>query len=671
MVEAPLWRDHVPVTTDKVDLLKASTADDGNGPELATPDLDKAALDPAGLARPDLDPAGLDPAGLDDPQPDDPQPNDADLLAAEPGEADTDEASDADLPDTPLVRALTTLRDALADLKLPLAVPGVDLARKEQSTLVDQLDDYLLPRLKQLDAPLLAVVGGSTGAGKSTLVNSVLRRQVTRSGVLRPTTRSPVLVHHPDDEHWFNTSRILPSLARITGDDPEPDPETIKHKIGAVRLVDSDAVPAGLALLDAPDIDSVVDANRELANQLLSAGDLWLFVTTAARYADAVPWDLLRTASARGTSVAVILDRVPPEAVEEVRSDLAGMLARNQLADAPLFTIPEVALESDLLPSNVVAGLRDWFLELASSAAARQQVVRRTLDGALDSLGNRVPGLAGAADDQADADATLRREVAEAYTEADRHLEAGLTDGTLLRGEVLARWQEFVGTGEILRGLESAVGRLRDRLVAVVTGKSAPSEPLGQALQSGVAALVTAQAADASERAVLRWRAHPAGAPLIGPHPADMARLSPDFDDHLDRMVRDWQGYVLELVRAQGAAKRSQARYLSFGVNALGIALMVLVFASTAAIPTGAEVGVGAGTAVVGQKVLEAVFGDQAVRKLAAEARKDLLRRVDLLLAEEKERLFQLLRTAGVDAEAGQRLRAAGDGVQNARGQEL
>ena len=49
-------------------------------------------------------------------------------------------------------------------------------------------------------------------------------------------------------------------------------------------------------MLDTPDIDSVELANHELAGQLLGAADLWLFVTTAARYADAVRWDYLATA---------------------------------------------------------------------------------------------------------------------------------------------------------------------------------------------------------------------------------------------------------------------------------------------------------------------------------------------------------------------------------------
>lgn len=95
-----------------------------------------------------------------------------------------------------------------------------------------------------------------------------------------------------------------------------------------------------MALLDAPDIDSVVSANRAIAARLLSAADLWLFVTTAARYADAVPWDLLRTAADRGTSVAIVLDRIPAEAIDEIRPHLATMLREQGLPTAPIFTVP-------------------------------------------------------------------------------------------------------------------------------------------------------------------------------------------------------------------------------------------------------------------------------------------------------------------------------------------
>ena len=89
-------------------------------------------------------------------------------------------------------------------------------------------DDYLLPRLRQMDAPVLMVVGGSTGAGKSTLVNSLVGSVVSPAGVLRPTTRAPVLVCHPEDVRWFEDDRILPHLARSTGDAPAPAPGTLQ-----------------------------------------------------------------------------------------------------------------------------------------------------------------------------------------------------------------------------------------------------------------------------------------------------------------------------------------------------------------------------------------------------------------------------------------------------------
>ncbi|HEV2088631.1 MAG TPA: hypothetical protein VGR21_09995, partial [Cryptosporangiaceae bacterium] len=345
-----------------------------------------------------------------------------------------------------LVEALTAVRDRTAALRLGLEAPGADAARQVAATLVGQADDYLLPRLRQLDAPLLAVVGGSTGAGKSTLVNTLVGAEVSPPGVLRPTTRSPVLVCHPDDVRWFASTRILPGLARTTGE------ASGDAGAGTVRLVTHPMVPPGLALLDAPDVDSVVTENRELARQLLAAADLWLFVTTAARYADAVPWDLLRTAEERGTALAVVLNRVPTEGVEKIAGHLTAMLTDGGLSGTTLFTLPELPAGADLGPGGdltpVVAPLRAWLDRLGRDAAARGELIRSTLDGALRSLGLRVSTLAAHVDTQlATADA-LRREADERYAAARRDIEDGMRAGSVLRGEVLARWHEFVGTGE-------------------------------------------------------------------------------------------------------------------------------------------------------------------------------------------------------------------------------
>ena len=341
-----------------------------------------------------------------------------------------------------LTEPLSRLRDDLRAVRLELDVPGAEEARNGRDDLIAQVDDYLLPRLRQMDAPALIVVGGSTGAGKSTLVNSLVGSVVSPAGVLRPTTRAPVLACHPDDVRWFEGERVLPGLPRVTGG---------AGGAGTLQLVPTAALPEGLALLDSPDIDSVLAENRALANQLLAAADGWLFVTTAARYADAVPWEFLRSARERGTALSVVLNRVPEDADREVPAHLRQMLSDERLGDTDVLVVPEVALEGELLPGDALWPVRAWLDGLAADAQARAALVRRTLRGALASLPVRAALVERAAVDQLSAAAELRAEADAAYAEALREVEAALRSGSLLRGEVLARWHEVVGTGDVMR----------------------------------------------------------------------------------------------------------------------------------------------------------------------------------------------------------------------------
>jgi energy-coupling factor transporter ATP-binding protein EcfA2 len=562
-----------------------------------------------------------------------------------------------------LAAALSVVRDRVAAVRLGLELPDAAAARRSRDEVVRQVDDYLLPRLAQLDAPLLAVVGGSTGAGKSTLVNTLVGADVSPAGVLRPTTRSPVLLCASEDAGWFTPGRILPGLARVTssteGADGDGGPRSL-------RVVPHPAVPAGLALLDAPDVDSVVAGNRELAAQLLAAADLWIFVTTAARYADAVPWDVLRTAEQRGTALAVVLNRVPPHAMAEVSGHLGAMLAENGLSRAALFTVPEVPLAAGRIPPEAVAPLRGWLLGLAADAVARAEVVRGTLDGALRSMSQRVPALARAADDQSIAAAALRDEVDAQYAAAAREVDDGVRGGSVLRGEVLARWQEFVGTGELLRGLQARVGRLRDRVTAAITGRPLADAEVAQAVESSLESLIRAAADRAAEHTADAWRVRPGGSDLLGGGHARLARVSPEFPERLRDEVRAWQGDVLAMVTEQGAERRTAARLASFGVNGAGLVVMLAVFAQTGGL-TGAEVVVAGGTSALSQKVLEAVFGDGAVRALAAEARQELVERVERLLAAEADRFRALVDAAAPAPDAAPRLREAAADLEQAR----
>ncbi|HZK05648.1 MAG TPA: dynamin family protein [Actinomycetaceae bacterium] len=561
--------------------------------------------------------------------------------------------------------ALTELRDLLASLRLPLRVEGATIAASERDGLVRQLDDYILPRYESLDAPLLAVVGGSTGAGKSTVVNSLLGIRVAASSAIRPTTRRPLLVHHPDDEDWFTGARILPGFPRVRiSPDAAPTP-AIGSSQQELEIRATSRLMRGLALLDAPDIDSVVDENRATANQLLAAADLWLFVTTAARYADAVPWELLREAATRDIVVGVVLNRVPEDDMADVEKDLVSRLEQAGLDTAPLFTIPEIPLPGGLIPGEYVGPIREWLGGLATDANARSAVIRRTLAGAVSSAMDRVDGVADAAADQARAVNHLESEVNRARGEALRRVEKAAGDGSLLRGEVLARWQEFVGTAEWFSKLQEGIGRLRDMVADFVRGRPRQTEQVEAAVEDSLLLLLHAEARQAVNDIDHAWRFEGGGgSALLG---SALAGLPDDetLRAEISGQVVGWQRDVLTLVRNEGADRRTKARALSTGVNALGLTLIIGIFASTGGL-TGAEVATAGGTAAASQALLVAVFGEDAVRRMATTARERLNDRAQAVLAWYLGPFYAAIDSLDVEVEAAERLRSAVDEIRRA-----
>jgi len=464
-----------------------------------------------------------------------------------------------------------------------------------------------------------------------------------------------VLVCHPDDLSWFEDDRILPGMSRTRG---------VSTTAGSLQLVPTTALPAGLALLDSPDIDSVLAENRALANQLLAAADGWLFITTAARYADAVPWEFLRAARDRGTTLSLVLNRVPEDAGREVPAHLRQMLETEGLPEAEVLVVPEVALADDLIPAPALAPVRAWLDDLAADAQARAALVRRTLRGALASLPARAAVVENAVVQQLSAAAELRAEVDTAYAAAGQEVEAALRSGSLLRGEVLARWHEVIGTGDAMRALESRVGWARDRLRSLLTGKPSDDGELREAVENRVEAVVRAAAERAAERTARAWRERLAGQALLA-EGRGFDRASVELQTKTEEEVRAWQGVVFDLVQAEGASKRATARLASLGVNGAGLTVMLAVFAHTGGL-TGAEVVVAGGTSALSQKVLEAIFGDQAVRALAAQAREDLFARVEHLLREEAARFDALLDEAAPEAESFARLHGAVESIRRA-----
>lgn len=502
-------------------------------------------------------------------------------------------------------------------------------AAAEAEAVADQIDDYILPRLANIDAPLLAVVGGSTGSGKSTLVNAIVGRQVSTSGVIRPTTRQPVLVANPGDSEWFNSGHVLPGLAREQGEAGANPSAT------SLRTVASEAVSPGLALLDAPDFDSIDDRNRALASQLLAAADLWVFVTTPSRYADQLVWNFLHDAAGRDIEVIVVLNRVDEDALATVPDDLRRMMAEAGLGQATLFTVPDHGQVEGLLPEELVAPLRGHLQRLAEDAAARRSMAAKTVQGALGSVAERVERLAVERQRQEEFGAQLGETFDGNYLRARDQVIDATSDGNLLRQEVLQRWQDFVGTSDAFRSIERWYSMAVDRIGSFFTGRPAPVREVETEIEAGLHAVVV----DAAETAATRsWSHLGSAAPELraSSDPA-LAHADADINGQAAELVRQWQAGLVESIQETAGDKRKRARIMSLGLNVITVALMLVVFASTAGL-TGGEIAIAGGSAVMGQKLLETIFGEDTVRRMARQAREDLDTRIHALLAGERAR---------------------------------
>ncbi len=340
----------------------------------------------------------------------------------------------------PMVEVIEDLLVNLEAAPLALEAPGVQEARSLRTRLVAQVRNHLIPRLREVAAPVLVVIGGSTGAGKSTLLNSVLGEEVSPAGVLRPTTRQPVLAIHPQDAQY------------LEGHPVEELADVVTHE----------RVPRGLGLLDAPDLDSVRASNRDLALELIELADLWVFVTTGSRYGDAVPWARLREASERGLSLAVVLNRIDPDALVEVRRDLFQRLQAQGFGSLPLFVVPDVGPHEGVLEDGLVAEWVAWLKILGAQSQSRA-VIARTVRGAWPSLRRDVQEVAAAVETQRRTSRSLQGQVVAAVRPTAVQIEKDLNAGAAAIGAPTTAWLAGASSGGVLAPLATDPTGPRER----------------------------------------------------------------------------------------------------------------------------------------------------------------------------------------------------------------
>ena len=147
---------------------------------------------------------------------------------------------------------------------------------------------HVLRRLQELrgrfDTPLVLGTFGGTGTGKSTLVNALVGRECVPTGRVRPTTRRPLLVAHPDH-----------------------DLEGMPLPLECLDVVRCDApFLRDVLLIDCPDPDTSESAgdgggagetNLSRLRRILPACDVLLYCTTQQKYRSSRVLEELRRAA--------------------------------------------------------------------------------------------------------------------------------------------------------------------------------------------------------------------------------------------------------------------------------------------------------------------------------------------------------------------------------------
>ncbi|MDR1117856.1 MAG: hypothetical protein LBL01_00975 [Bifidobacteriaceae bacterium] len=239
-------------------------------------------------------------------------------------------------PETATARQLAAaLRAALAGARFPFPGPAWrEAQRRVEQALAETAAADTLP-----EPPVIALAGG-TGVGKSALANALAGKALSPAGPLRPTTRVPRLL-------------ATPATAALLGDHPALD---------AAQLVLDHAAAPAWAFLDCA--DPFQPGNDPAGAQPDVPVSAWLVVTSALRYGDALLWDLLRSVGGPDTPVALVVNRLPPGAWEQIRPDAARRLAEAGLDAVDLLPVAQADGAPDLIAdADGVEQVRAWLAD--------------------------------------------------------------------------------------------------------------------------------------------------------------------------------------------------------------------------------------------------------------------------------------------------------------------
>jgi GTPase SAR1 family protein len=216
----------------------------------------------------------------------------------------------------------------------------------------------------------VTVVGllGGTGAGKSSLLNALAGDEVSAAGAMRPTTARPLAWIPSDSDSALDALLGLLSIS-----------ERVRHRD-----------PAPLAVLDLPDIDSLVTEHRRLVSDVLPYLDVALWVLDPEKYHDRTLHDLVRSLLNHQSTFRFVLnqiDRLDPADQVLVIADLERALRADGVRNPVVWT---AAADPTFGPPRGIEEILEGLLAAPTSSEEREREMVNELERGAGMLAGHI-----------------------------------------------------------------------------------------------------------------------------------------------------------------------------------------------------------------------------------------------------------------------------------------
>jgi predicted GTPase len=215
--------------------------------------------------------------------------------------------------------------------------------------------------------PLIIVLSGGTGTGKSTLFNALIEKNISAESVKRPTTSGGIAyVQKTDMEPFQDHTKTFPFKTKIQSVNNDKACLGTGKTLTIVPYHESSVLPV---LIDSPDVDSVCIENKKHAQKLFLLADVIIYITSSEKYADQEPLAIIQQAKTHGKQLIIVLNKCEDQhLVKSIHHQLQEIV---HIEDFPFFVIPRRKETSDPNFLEAVNQVKNYVFKISKHSRRR------------------------------------------------------------------------------------------------------------------------------------------------------------------------------------------------------------------------------------------------------------------------------------------------------------